>query len=137
MFRRITAAALGALLALSVSTTVAPANAATSSNTTMSDQDLRAAGYQRMAVVNSGAVTGTLWRIIQPAGAWTWHANVHHAAPGTEVWAYNWFDNVVSSAVVPQGEIGVNTGTWSSFGRFRVCFRLVDSTARCSYYSQT
>ncbi|MFD4675961.1 hypothetical protein ACFWNN_39990 [Lentzea sp. NPDC058450] len=140
MFRRITAAALGALLALSVAATTgstASADAATSSTATMSDEQLRAAGYERMAVVRAGGATGSLWRVIQPAGAWTWHANIHNAAPGSKVWAENWFSNVVDSAVVPPGEIGVNTGTWSSRGKFRVCFRLADGTYRGSYYSQT
>ncbi|WP_434447412.1 hypothetical protein [Lentzea sp. E54] len=155
MSYRVTAAALGALLALSAAVAVAPADAATagpvasaapalavtsptsSSGEAMSDQQLRAAGYERMAIVRAGEATGTLWRIIEPAGAWTWHANLHNAAPGSKVWAENWFSNVVSSATVPAGEIGVNTGTWSSFGRFRVCFRLADGTYRGSYYSQT
>jgi hypothetical protein len=155
MSYRVTAAALGALLALSATVAVAPANAATtdpvdsaasarastpsapSSGTAVSDQHLRAAGYEAMAKVKAGGATGTLWRIIEPAGAWTWHANIHNAAPGSQVRAQNWYDNVVSSAIVLPGEIGVNTGTWSSRGKFRVCIRLTDGTHSCSYYSQT
>ncbi|MCR3754405.1 hypothetical protein [Lentzea californiensis] len=149
---KVTSASLGPLLALAATLTVAPANAATtdpmalarastplvpSLNAAVSDQHLRAAGYESMAKVKAGGATGTLWRIIEPAGAWTWHANIHNAAPGSQVRAQNWYDNVVSSAVVPPGEIGVNTGTWSSFGKFRVCIRLTDGTHSCGYYSQT
>ncbi|WP_156093796.1 hypothetical protein [Lentzea aerocolonigenes] len=120
-----------------VASVLAVTSPTSSSGETVSDQQLQAAGYERMAVVRAGGATGTLWRIIEPAGAWTWHANLHNAAPGSKVWAENWFSNVVSSATVPSGEIGVNTGTWSSFGKFRVCFRLADGTYRGSYYSQT
>ncbi|MEV6711499.1 hypothetical protein AB0M48_05565 [Lentzea sp. NPDC051208] len=59
------------------------------------------------------------------------------AGLGREVRAQNWYDNVVASAIVPPGEIGVNTGTWTSRGKFRVCIRLTDGTHRCSCYSQT
>ncbi|MEV6712882.1 hypothetical protein AB0M48_12695 [Lentzea sp. NPDC051208] len=121
----------------SVASALAVRSQASSSGEAVSDQQLRAAGYERMAIVRAGGTTGTLWRIIEPAGAWRWHANLHNAAPGSKVWAENWFSNVVSSATVPAGEIGVNTGTWSSFGKFRVCFRLADGTYRGSYYSQT
>ncbi|QKW09599.1 hypothetical protein HUT18_27590 [Streptomyces sp. NA04227] len=102
-----------------------------------SDDALRAAGYERMAVIRLSGATGTLWRIIEPAGAWTWHGNLHNAPPGSRIEARNWFENVITSAVVAPGHIGVNTSTWSSRGRFRICIYVAGGRSGCSYFSPT
>jgi hypothetical protein len=97
--------------------------------------DLRAAGYERMAGIQRAGATGTLWRQTTPAGGWNWHANIHHAPPGSEVRAENWYSNVVARALVPPGETGANTSSWGSRGRFRVCIVVAGGGSGCSYFS--
>lgn len=139
--------AIAAAAVLALSPVAAPAGADTSqvrpaglrshTQEPLTSRNAPAAHYERMATIRLSGATGTLWRSIRPAGAWDWHANIHNAPPGSRVEARNWFENVVSSAVVPPGEIGANTGSWSSFGRFRVCIYVTGGRSGCSYFSPT
>ena len=107
-----------------VTSNVETSNGAFGSGVT--SRQLRAAGYELAAWAEGDGRRINLWVIQGHAGAWTWHGHLERGRPGDHVWTENTWGNVVSSAHVPQGKTGVNTGDWSSRGTFYVCGKGVD-----------